>query len=123
MSQPRWSYDESWRTPHDLRSSLYCFVKLLSGNLVVVCDTSGEQPIGVLQSQPRSGEIAQVRVMGRTKIQGAATIECGRYAKTNHSGMAINVVSGDWQGAWAQERAHAGADTAFMVCIAHRKRL
>ena len=117
--ESRW-HDESWRTPYDLRSSCYCFVKL-SGDQVTLCDTSGEQPIGVLQNHPRSGEIAQVRVMGRSKIKGAATVQCGRYAKTNHSGMAINAASGDWVQAWAQQRAHAGAETYFMVMPAPRQ--
>ena len=116
------AYDESWPTPHDLRSSCYCFVRL-SGGQVVMCDTSGEQPIGVLQNHPQSGETACVRVSGRSKVKAAAAIQCGAYAKTNHSGMAVTTVSGDWQGAWAQQRSHAGGETHFMVCTAHQKRL
>jgi hypothetical protein len=116
VAEARWRHDESWISPYDLRSSCYCFVKL-SGDQIVMCDTSGEQPVGILQNHPQSGEIASVRVMGRSKVKGAATVLPGRYVKTNHSGMAISVKSGDWYMALAQERTHAGTETHVMAVL------
>ena len=110
----RW-YDESFATPYDLRSSQYCFVKF-TGQQVVVCDTSGEAPIGILQNHPQSGDTARVRVIGRSKVKGAGGAACGGFLKTNHSGMAISATAGDWTLAWAQQKLAAGTERFVMVC-------
>lgn len=114
--EERWRYDESYPAGIDLRSSCYCFLKM-SGDQVVMCDTSGEQPFGILQNHPDSGEIATVRVMGRSRIKGAATVLPGQYVKTNHSGMALLGKSGDWSMSLAQERTRTGTETHVMVAL------
>jgi hypothetical protein len=118
----RWRHDDSYPAGIDLRSSCHCFVKM-SGDQVVMCDTSGEQPIGILQNHPDSGEIATVRVMGRSKVKGAATVLPGRFVRTNHSGMATAVKSGDWYMAMAQERTKVGVETHVMVAIPRQAQL
>lgn len=88
-----------------------------------MCNASGEQPVGILQNQPRSGEIAQVRVIGRSKVKGATVIRGGQFAKTNHSGMALLAKSGDYVMAMALERSSNGTESHFMIALPRQTQL
>lgn len=60
--------DFSWPAASDLTTKQYKWVKLNSSGQIVVCNTAGEQALGVLQNTPRSGEAAAVRIAGISKV-------------------------------------------------------
>lgn len=79
----------------DLTASQYRFVKASSGN-VVRCTTAGEAAMGVLQSQPISGEAAAVSVDGSvTKVIAGAAIAVDAKITTDNQGRAITAATGN----------------------------
>lgn len=78
----------------DLSAAQYYFVKLSSG-LVVLCDTAGEEALGVLQNAPTAaGKAAEVLVFGRSKVKAGGTITAGAPIKTSTAGKALAAVLG-----------------------------
>ena len=64
------------RAGADLSTHQYKWVKMgTSGTAgkVVLCDTAGEVPLGILQNTPRAEEAASVRVLGVSKVVLAAS--------------------------------------------------
>ncbi len=77
----------------DLSAKQFYFVKLSSGNLAL-CDTAGEQAIGVLQDAPSaSGRSGSVAVLGRTKVIAGAAVSAGARVKTDTAGKAITATA------------------------------
>lgn len=65
------------------------FVELAAGGVVTVCNALTDVPIGVLQNTPASGEMAEVRVVGPTKLQAdAALATVGAIIGTSADGQA-----------------------------------
>ena len=86
----------------DLSSSQYCLVAIKtgvsSGHFTVSLPSGqGVQTLGVLQNTPASGEQANVRVLGTTKVVANGTFNCGTLltpaATTGKAGAAS---SGDY---------------------------
>lgn len=75
----------------DLRSSQYCFVAISGSEAVMLCRTSGEDMMGILQNQPYSGDNAVVMVMGVSKIKAGGSVTRANPITTNHSGMGVSV--------------------------------
>jgi hypothetical protein len=78
----------------DLSASQYCFVKLNSSGLVVLCG-AGEAAIGILQNDPdASGKAATVAISGVSKIVAGGSITRGVRVASDGSGKAKTAVAG-----------------------------
>lgn len=71
-----WHWDETFEAGADLSSKQFLAVKGngTTANEIVVCDSQGEDSIGVLQNNPSSGRDATVRLAGYTKMVCGDTI-------------------------------------------------
>ena len=67
---------ESWNAAADLSSAQYKFVELGSTG-VTVCNAATDNPVGILQNAPKSGEVATVLVAGKSKVQADAALAIG----------------------------------------------
>ena len=68
----------------------YHFVKLSADNTVVHCDGATDLAIGVLQNQPKSGQVARIRVFGVSRVYiGTATFAFSDKVGTDASGHGI----------------------------------
>ena len=97
------------------RSSQYCFVKWAGDKTVTLCNTSGEQPCGILQNQPKSGETAMVAHLGKSYLRCGGSVAYGAAVKTNHSGMAITAGSLEYVLAIATEHGALGRNVEAIV--------
>jgi len=78
----------------DLSSSQYLFVKW-SGANVVACAGTTDRPCGVLQNKPTSGQMAEVRALGVSKlVAGGALATIGALIGTDAAGKAVAKVLG-----------------------------
>lgn len=106
----------------DLSAKQYYFVKMSGVNTVTVCAAATEEPIGVLQNAPTSGQAAEVCVVGVTKVSSDAALTAGNLIGTSADGQADLKV-------WATDvtefivgrmlitpGAAAGIGTAFVNC-------
>ena len=75
----------------DLSDEQFRFVKVSGNNTVDVCDGIVDQPIGVLQNNPKLGEAADVAIFGVTKIKAGGTIVAGGTIGTDAVGEAVAV--------------------------------
>lgn len=79
----------SFEAGADLSTKQFYFVKLSgTGRGVVVCNGATDQPIGVLQNKPTSGQIAEVMVIGLSKVSGDADLAIGDLIGTSGDGQA-----------------------------------
>ena len=78
----------------DLSALQYKFVKLDSAGKVVTCAAATDRPIGVLQNDPESGEVAEVVVVGGTKLKLGGTVTEGAIVSPNTTGAGVAIVSG-----------------------------
>lgn len=72
----------------DLRAKQYYFVKVAGAG---TCDVIGgltETPIGVLQNKPNTGEMAEIVVVGVTKLNADAGITAGELVGPSADGQA-----------------------------------
>lgn len=53
----------------DLTDAQFKFVKIDSGDSVVLCDSATDIPVGVLQNAPDEGEQCQIMVAGISKVK------------------------------------------------------
>lgn len=72
----------------DLSAKQYYFVKLNASGQAVVCSGATDVPIGVLQNKPTSGKVAEVTVIGYTKISSNAALSAGNLIGTSADGQA-----------------------------------
>tara|TARA_B100000131_G_scaffold321364_1_gene371894 strand:- start:1672 stop:2061 length:390 start_codon:yes stop_codon:yes gene_type:complete len=78
----------------DLSSKQYHIVKLASATTVNVCSAITDVPIGILQNDPESGEVAEICFMGISKIVADGTIAAGNLIATSADGQADAVAAG-----------------------------
>lgn len=78
----------------DLSAAQYCFVEQSSAGAITVCNTAGENALGVLQNNPPSGQAGAVACNGVTKVKAGATIEPGNQLTTTAAGKAAVATSG-----------------------------
>jgi hypothetical protein len=71
--------DFSFVAAEDLSDYQYHFVVIDSDGKVALMDAVGEIPIGVLQNKPASGEEANVRILGISKVVANGAIDEGAY--------------------------------------------
>ena len=72
----------------DLSALQYDFVKLDSNGRAVAVAATTDRPIGVLQNAPRSGEEAEVLIVGGTKLVAGGSITEGAALGTTNAGAA-----------------------------------
>lgn len=78
-------------------SQQYILVKLDSSGQAHPCTAVTDKPIGVLQNQPALGELAEVMVMGITKLRAGATdlaVEAVLGVDTTSRGAALTAGTG-----------------------------
>jgi hypothetical protein len=78
----------------DLSGSQYKFVKLNSSGQVVAVAAATDRPIGVLQNDPTSGKIAEVLIVGGTKLVLGGTVAAAAVVSPNASGAGVAIVAG-----------------------------
>lgn len=77
----------------DLSSSQYLFVKL-SGGKAVACSGATDVPLGVLQNAPKSGQEAEIVVVGGTKIVSSGNLSADSIIGTSSAGKAAALTVG-----------------------------
>lgn len=79
----------------DLSAKQYHFVELTgTGRAVTVCNAATDVPIGVLQNTPADGQIAEVMVIGLSKVVADADLAVGGLICTSGDGQAAAWVAG-----------------------------
>lgn len=110
-------YDESFVAYGSLQSSQFCFVKLGASKRADICAVSGEIHVGILQNNPKSGEDAVVRMLGKSKILLGGSCSAGAAICTDHNGagLACTLGSGDYTLAMMAESGVAGDKAICLV--------
>lgn len=72
----------------DLSAKQYYFVKISGAGTVDVCSGATDKPIGVLQNAPTSGGVAEVCIVGITKVNSDAALTAGTLIGTAADGQA-----------------------------------
>lgn len=79
----------------DLSSSQYKFVKLDNGDgEVVLVNGATDRPFGVLQNAPTAGQIAEITIVGGTKVECGGTASVGQPLFSNSSALAVTLAFG-----------------------------
>lgn len=79
----------------DLSAAQYKFVELDNGDgTVKVVNAATDRPFGVLQNAPTSGQIAEITVVGGTKVECGGTASVGQPLFANSSGLAVTLAFG-----------------------------
>lgn len=83
--------DLTFTANEDLSSAQFLFVSLTSTGNVELCDAATDIPIGILQNKPKSGQQANVRVLGVSKlsISGSSALSPGTLIATHSNGRGI----------------------------------
>lgn len=96
MATGKFVDDDSYAASADLSAVQFHIVELTGASTVNVCNSAADIPIGVLQNDPKSGEAATVRRLGKSKVvsDGSGTaIAVGDHVGTNASGRAVKKVA------------------------------
>ena len=102
------------RAHGDLSSFQHRFVKISGQKKAAFC-AAGDPIVGILQNAPASGRACQIRRMGLSKLDIAATVTAGQKLKAAALGKGTPVASdGDDYGAIALE---GGADTQTITVL------
>jgi len=73
----------------------FSLVKLAAGPTVVAVAATTDVPYGVLLNRPKSGEVAEVALLGQVKLRaGAADLAAGAILGYDADGRGITVASG-----------------------------
>ena len=86
----------SFEAGADLSAKQYHFVKLngANGRSVVACSGATDRPVGVLQNDPTSGQMATVMVTGITQLVADADLAAGDTIGTSADGQAAVYAAG-----------------------------
>lgn len=77
----------------DLRLLRFHFVKL-DGGKAVPCDAAEDNPIGILQNTPNTGEMATVMCCGVSKIVSSAPLAIDKFVGTHTDGTGAPYIHG-----------------------------
>jgi len=90
MSQYTRDFVRSFIAGADLSAKQYFLVKLGTGvNDIVLASAATDRIVGVLQEKPKTGQPAQVAMLGTSKVVAGGTIAKGDCITSNASGQAI----------------------------------
>lgn len=99
-------WDEPFKAAVSLATAQYKWVQpgSIFGEVILATGASLGTPLGVLQNAPAAGEIARVRVLGKTIIAacvGACNLVHGTFITAGSQGVGIPSVCGMAHGRWA----------------------
>ena len=107
----------------DLSAKQFCFVELDAGDgTVKAVNAATDRPIGVLQNTPASGQIAEITVVGGTKVEAGGTASVGQPVFANASGLAVTLAFGSTGsaayvvGTFLEDAASGAITTAVIDC-------
>ena len=107
----------------DLSAKQYYFVELDNGDgTVKAVNGATDRAIGVLQNNPTSGQIAEVTVVGGTKVEAGGTASVGQPVFANSSGLAVTLAFGGSGsaayvvGTFLEDAANGAITTAVINC-------
>lgn len=111
----------------DLSTHQYKFVKQNASGQAVLCTAVTDKPIGVLQNDPKSGQEAEIVVVGGTKIKGGEALAIDSTIGTDANSTAQVVVVGTETTVYAVGRVigvattgAGGVASALVNCLAGR---
>lgn len=79
----------------DLSAKQYHFIKIDNGTgKAVAVNGATDRPFGVLQNNPKSGQEAEVLIVGGTKIAAGGTASAGQPLFANSSAKAVTLAFG-----------------------------
>jgi hypothetical protein len=84
----------SYTAAADLSALQYQFVKFNSSGGVVAIAAVTDIPAGVLQNQPKSGQIAEVLIVGGTKLKASAAIALPALLGVDTTGRGKKIAAG-----------------------------
>jgi hypothetical protein len=107
----------------DLSAAQYKFVKLDNGDgTVKAVDGATDRPFGVLQNSPTAGQIAEVTIVGGTKVEAGGTASVGQALFSNSSALAVTLAFGTTGsaafvvGTFVEDAASGAITTAVIDC-------
>jgi len=107
----------------DLSDAQYTFVKLDNGDgTVKAVDGATDRPIGVLQNTPASGQIAEITIVGGTKVEAGGSASVGQPLFSNASAVAVTLGVGTTGsaaflvGTFVEDAAAGAITTAVIDC-------
>jgi hypothetical protein len=107
----------------DLSAKQYHFVELDKGDgTVKAVDAATDRPFGVLQNSPTSGQIAEITVVGGTKIEAGGTASVGEPLFSSASATAVTLAFGTTGsaafvvGTFVEDAAAGAITTAVIDC-------
>jgi len=92
-----------------------------TGNVLAV-DGATDRPFGVLQNDPESGEIAEITIVGGTKVEAGGTASVGQPLFSNASAVAVTLAVGGsgstsyLVGTFVEDAASGAVTTAVIDC-------
>jgi len=97
-------YDESFIAATDLSTKQYMIVSSSAAGYVDLCTASSgaigvvTRAIGILQNTPTSGHVAQVRLLGKSKLvaSSSGSITQGSFMACTTWGTAMTATTGCW---------------------------
>jgi hypothetical protein len=99
----------------DLSASQFCAVKLDNTGKVALPSAAG-RIYGVIQNKPVSGAVAEVRILGTTKMLcGTGGVTAGDPVTPDAAGKAVTAASTNLIFGFAEETAAAGALTTVTL--------
>ena len=79
----------------DLSGAQYKFVKLDNGDgTVKAVSAATDRPFGVLQNAPTSGQIAEITVVGGTKVEAGGSASVGQPVFSASTALAVTLAFG-----------------------------
>jgi hypothetical protein len=113
----------SFDAGEDLSAKQYFFVKIDNGTSnVVAVNGATDRPIGVLQNSPTAGQIAEVTIVGGTKIEAGGSASAGQAVFSSASANAVTLAFGTTAsaaflaGAFIEAAAAGAITTAVINC-------
>lgn len=107
----------------DLSAAQFKFVKLdnATGNVVAVSGAT-DRPFGVLQNSPTAGQIAEVTIVGGSKIQAGGSASVGQALFSNATALGVTLAFGTTGsaafvvGTFVENAASGAITTAVIDC-------
>jgi hypothetical protein len=107
----------------DLSAAQYKFVKLDNGDgTVKAVNGATDRPFGVLQNNPTAGQIAEITIVGGSKIKAGGTASVGQALFSNASALAVTLGFGTTGsaafvvGTFVEDAASGAITTAVIDC-------
>ena len=79
----------------NLSTNQFYVVSLQSDSTVDLFDTDTEYPYGVLQNKPTSGQVAEVMLIGRTKVEFGETVAVGNLIRSDNADGKVYIFAMD----------------------------